>query len=243
MYGSASCGWPGSLSLTRIFAGEGSHLYKMSEVDPFAKARQALVEKHIVAGGITDTRVLTAFLSVPRHEFVLPEYRDRAYSDGPLPIGEGQVITQPTLAARMTQALCLQGNEKVLEIGTGSGYQAAILALLAKEIYTIERKQSLAESGKYVLHRLGYKNVFVFTGDGTKGLPEYAPFDAIIVTAGGSRIPQPLIEQLKEGGYFVMPIGEDIASHTLQAGRKMKGKLQLQNLGPVHFVPLIGEHA
>ena len=218
-------------------------MYEMSEVDPFAKARQALVEKHIIAEGITDKRVLTAFLSVPRHEFVLPDYRDQAYYDGPLPIGEGQVITQPSLAARMTQALHLQGNEKVLEIGTGSGYQAAILALLAKEIYTIERRQSLAESAKSVLHRLGYKNVSVFTGDGTKGLPEYAPFDAIIVTAGGPRIPQPLIEQLKEGGYFVMPIGEDIISHTLQAGRKVKGKLQLQNLGPVHFVPLIGEHA
>ncbi len=216
---------------------------EMSEVDPFAKARQVLVEKHIIPEGITDKRVLKAFLSVPRHEFVLPEYRDQAYYDGPLPIGEGQVITQPSLAARMTQALHLQGNEKVLEIGTGCGYQAAILSLLAKEIYTMERRQSLAERAKSVLHRLGYKNISVFTGDGTKGLPEYAPFDASIVTAGGPRIPQPLIEQLKEGGYFVMPIGEDITSHTLQAGRKMKGKLQLQNLGPVHFVPLIGEYA
>lgn len=217
--------------------------FPMSEVDPFAKARQALVEKHIIPEGITDKRVLTAFLTVPRHEFVLPEFRDQAYYDGPLPIGEGQVITQPSLAARMTQALHLQGNEKVLEIGTGCGYQAAILALLAKEIYTIERRQSLAESAKSALHRLGYNNVSVFTGDGTKGLPEDAPFDAIIVTAGGPRIPQPLIEQLKEGGHFVMPIGEDITSHTLQAGRKMQGKLQLQNLGPVHFVPLIGEYS
>jgi len=218
-------------------------MHEMGEVDPFARARQALVEKHIIPAGITDKRVLAAFLSVPRHEFVSPDYREQAYFDGPLPIGEGQVITQPSLAARMTQALHLQGNEKVLEIGTGSGYQAAILALLAKEIYTIERRHSLAESAKSVLDRLGYKNVSVFTGDGTKGLPAYALFDAIIVTAGGPRIPQPLIEQLKEGGYFVMPIGEDIASHTLQAGRKMNGKLQLQILGPVHFVPLIGEHA
>jgi protein-L-isoaspartate(D-aspartate) O-methyltransferase len=216
---------------------------EMSEVDPFAKARQALVEKHITPEGITDKRVLKAFLTVPRHEFVLPEYRNQAYYDGPLPIGEGQVITQPSLAARMTQALQLQGYERVLEIGTGSGYQAAILSLLAREIYTIERRQSLAERAKSVLRRLGYKNVSVFTGDGTKGLPEYAPFDAIIITAGGPRIPEPLIEQLKEGGYFVMPIGEDVTSHQLQAGRKMQGKLQLQNLGPVHFVPLIGEHA
>ncbi len=185
----------------------------MSEVDPFAKARQALVEESILPSGVTDQRVLKAFLTVPRHEFVFPEYTDQAYADGPLPIGEGQVITQPSLAARMTQALHLQGNERVLEVGTGCGYQAAILSLLAKAMYTIERLPALATSAQSVLRRLGYTNVSVFLGDGTKGLPAYAPFDAILVTAGGKRIPQPLLEQIKEGGYVVIPIGEDRTCH------------------------------
>ena len=215
----------------------------MSEGDPFAKARQTLVEESLLSWGVTDQRVLKAFLTVPRHEFVFPEYREQAYADGPLSIGEGQVITQPSLAARMTQALHLQGNERVLEIGTGCGYQAAILSLLAKEIYTIERLPSLAERAQSALRRLGYTNVSVFLGDGTKGLPAYAPFDAILVTAGGKRIPQPLLEQLKEGGYIVVPIGENRTGHELQAGRKMQGKLHLQNLGAVYFVPLIGEYA
>ncbi len=215
----------------------------MSEVDPFAKARQALVEGSILSSGVTNQRVLKAFLTVPRHAFVFPEYIDQAYADGPLPIGEGQVMTQPSLAARMTQALQLQGNENVLEIGTGCGYQAAILSLLAKAIYTIERLPSLAERAQAVLRRLGYTNVSVFLGDGTKGLPAYAPFDAILVTAGGKRIPQPLLEQLKEGGSVVMPIGEDRTRHELQAGHKMQGTLHLQHLGAVYFVPLIGEYA
>jgi protein-L-isoaspartate(D-aspartate) O-methyltransferase len=215
----------------------------MSDADAFAQARQALVDGYIVPAGVTDQRVLKAFLTVPRHEFVLPEYRDQAYEDRPLPIGEGQVITQPSLAARMTQALHLQGNERVLEIGAGSGYQAAILALLAKAVYTIERLPSVAARATSVLQRLGYKNVSVFHADGTKGLPQYAPFDAMLVAAGGKRIPQPLIEQLKEGGYLVIPIGADITRHQLQAAQKRAGKLQLENLGPVHFVPLIGEYA
>src|SRR5437763_6513805 len=134
----------------------------MSEVDPFAKARQTLVEESILSSGVTDQRVLKAFLTVPRHEFVLPEYRNQAYNDGPLPIGEGQVITQPSLAARMTQALHLQGDERVLEIGAGSGYHAAILSLLAKEVYTIERLPALAARATSVLQRLEYKNVSVF---------------------------------------------------------------------------------
>lgn len=217
--------------------------FEMSDADAFAQARQALVDGYIVPAGVTDQRVLNAFLTVPRHEFVLPEYRDQAYKDRPLPIGEGQVITQPSLAARMTQALHLQGNERVLEIGAGSGYQAAILALLAQAVYTIERLPSVAARATSVLQRLGYKNVSVFHADGTKGLPQYAPFDAMLVAAGGKRIPQPLIEQLKEGGYLVIPIGADITRHQLQAAQKIAGKLQLENLGPVHFVPLIGEYA
>ena len=187
----------------------------MSVVDPFTKAKQALVEESLRSSGVTDQRVLKAFLTVPRHEFVFPEYAAQAYADGPLPIGEGQVITQPSLAARMTQALHLQGNERVLEIGTGCGYQAAILSLLATAIYTIERLPALAARVQAVLRRLGYTTVSAFLGDGTKGLPAYAPFDAILVTAGGKRIPQPLLEQLKEGGYVVMPIEEDRTRHAL----------------------------
>jgi protein-L-isoaspartate(D-aspartate) O-methyltransferase len=153
-------------------------------------------------------------------------------------------MTQPSLAARMTQALHLQGNERVLEVGTGCGYQAAILSLLAKAMYTIERLPALAARAQAVLRHLGYTNVSVFLGgDGTKGLPAYAPFDAILVTAGGKSIPQPLLEQLKEGGYVVMPIGEDRTRHELQAGRKMQGTLHLHNLGAVYFVPLIGQYA
>ena len=215
----------------------------MSVVDPFAKARQALVERSLLSSGVTDPRVLKAFLTVPRHAFVFPEYTEQAYADGPLPIGEGQVITQPSLAARMTQALQLQGNENVLEIGTGCGYQAAILSLLATAIYTIERLPALAERAQSVLRRLGYTTVSVFLGDGTKGLPAYAPFDAILVTAGGKSIPQPLLEQLKEGGYLVIPIGEDSTRHQLHAGRIVQGKLHLHHLGAVYFVPLIGEYA
>ena len=215
----------------------------MSVIDPFTKARQTLVEESLRSSGITDQRVLKAFLTVPRHAFVFPEYTAQAYADGPLPIGEGQVITQPSLAARMTQALHLLGNEHVLEIGTGCGYQAAILSLLATAIYTMERLPALAERAQSVLRRLGYSNVSVFLGDGTKGLPAYAPFDAILVTAGGKSIPQPLVEQLKEGGYIVMPIGEDRTRHALQAGHKMQGTLHLQYLGAVSFVPLIGQYA
>src|SRR5260370_6392535 len=165
----------------------------MSDADAFAQARKALVDGYIVPEGVTNQRVLKAFLTVPRHEFVLPEYRDQAYEDRPLPIGEGQVITQPSLAARMTQALHLQGNEIVLEIGAGSGYHAAILALLAKEVYTIERLPSIAARATSVLQRLGYKDISVFHADGTKGLPQYAPFDAMLVAAGGKRLSHPLI--------------------------------------------------
>lgn len=178
----------------------------MSEVDPFAKARQALVEESLLSARVTDQRVLQAFLSVPRHAFVFPEYRDQAYADGPLPIGEGQVITQPSLAARMTQALYLQGHENVLEIGTGCGYQAAVLSLLAEAIYTIERLPALAERAQAVLRRVGYTNVSVFLGDGTQGLPAYVPFDAMLVTAGSKRIPQPLVELLKEGAMWSCPL-------------------------------------
>jgi protein-L-isoaspartate(D-aspartate) O-methyltransferase len=178
----------------------------MSVVDPFAKARQALVEESLLSSGVTDQRVLKAFLTVLRHEFVFPEYTEQAYADGPLPIGEGQVMTQPSLAARMTQALHLQGHEKVLEIGTGCVYQAAILSLLAKAMYTMERLPALAERAQSVLRRLGYTKVSVFLGDGTQGLPAYAPFDAILVTAGGKRILSRCLSSSKKVAMWSCPL-------------------------------------
>lgn len=210
--------------------------------DPYAEVRKILVEKYIQPEGITK-RVLQAFLKVPRHKFVLDEFKEQSYVDEALPIGEGQVITQPSLVAKMTQSLHLKGKEKVLEIGTGSGYQAAILAELAKEVFTFEIKESLAVKAKLILDKLGYKNVHVSFGDGTKGLPDEAPFDAIIVTAGGPRIPPPLVDQLKEGGYLAIPLGESPLEQDLMEFKKIKGILQFKNLGPVSFVPLTGEYA
>lgn len=210
--------------------------------DPYKEARDVLVEKYIQPEGITNKRVLKAFLKVPRHEFVPEEFKQQAYIDEALPIGEGQVITQPSLAARMTQALHLKGNEKVLEVGTGSGYQAAILAELSKEVFTIERREPLAVRAKSVLDELGCKNVHVIIGNGTEGLPEEAPFDAIIVTAGAPKIPQPLIDQLKEGGYLVIPLGESPLEQELMEFQKVKEVLKFKNLGPAYFVPLTGKY-
>lgn len=207
----------------------------------FNEQRKRLIETYIKPAGVTDERVLRAFNLVPRHEFVLPENKDEAYLDIPLPIGEGQTISQPSLVALMTQALQLNGNEKVLEIGTGSGYQAAILSLLVKKVYTVERIESLAERAKHLLEQLGYKNVTVVIGNGTAGLPQFSPFDAIIVTAAADEIPKPLIEQLKEGGRIIIPVGERFGDQTLKLGAKKQGKLQVVDLEAVRFVPLIGK--
>lgn len=211
-------------------------------LDPHATARQVLVENYIQPEGVTK-RVLKAFLKVPRHEFVSDEFKEQAYVDDALPIGEGQVITQPSLVAKMTQALHLKGKEKVLEIGTGSGYQTAILAELAKEVFTFEIKESLAVKAKSRLDRLDYKNVHVIFGDGTIGLPDEAPFEAILVTAGGPRIPPPLIDQLKEGGHLVIPLGKNPLEQDLLEFKKVEGILQFKNMGPVSFVPLTGKYA
>lgn len=210
--------------------------------DPYAQDRRALVEKYIQSEGVTK-RVLKAFLKIPRHEFVPEEFKEQAYVDDALPIGEDQVITQPSLVAKMTQALHLKGKEKVLEVGTGSGYQTAILAELAKEVFTIEIKEPLAVKAKLILDNIGYKNVHAIISDGTKGLPEEAPFDAILVTAGGPRIPPPLIDQLKEGGHLVIPLGNSPLEQELMEFKKLRGILQFKNLGPVYFVPLTGKYA
>lgn len=207
----------------------------------FSEQRKRLIETYIKPAGVNDERVLEAFGLVPHHEFVLPENKDEAYSDIPLPIGEGQTISQPSLVAAMTQALQLKGDEKVLEIGTGSGYQAAILSLLVKEVYTVERIESLAERAKRLLKQLGYNNVTVVVGNGTAGLPQFSPFDAIIVTAAASEIPKPLIEQLKEGGRIIIPVGERFGEQTLKLGTKEHGRLHIVDLEAVRFVPLIEE--
>lgn len=183
--------------------------------DPFSEQRLALVEK-IRRHGIKDPRVLEAILKVPRHLFVPKELIHEAYVDAPLPIGEGQTISQPYIVALMTEALELDENSKVLEIGTGSGYQAAILAEIAKEVYTVERIPSLKEKARKVLDALGYENIKFKVGDGTEGWPEYAPYDAIIVTAGAPEIPKPLVEQLKVGGRLVIPVGDELTQRLLK---------------------------
>jgi len=209
--------------------------------DYFAQRRKELVEKYIKPSGIKDKKIIKAMLAVPRHEFVQEQYRDRAYVDASLSIGEGQTISQPSLVALMTELLGLSGEEAVLEIGTGSGYQAAILARLAKQVYTVEIIEKLALRAGDTLKKLGYDNVQVELGNGTLGLPKYAPFDAIIVAAAGSKIPKPLIAQLKEGGRIVMPVGDRYVQE-LKVGIKEKNRLKIKRSLPVAFVPLKGRY-
>jgi len=205
------------------------------------KKRKVMVHEQIQERGVEDRRVLEAMEKVPRHEFVPEEYRRFAYEDSPLPIGEGQTISQPYIVALMTECLGLKGEEKVLEVGTGSGYQAAILSELVKEVYTIEILEPLAKRAEELLQKLGYRNVKVKCGDGYLGWEEYAPFDGIIVTCAPDHIPEPLIEQLAEGGRMVIPVGEIPFSQVLKLIRKKEGKLTVQNVVPVRFVPMIGE--
>jgi protein-L-isoaspartate(D-aspartate) O-methyltransferase len=172
----------------------------MSEETDYAKERQYMVERQLKSRDIRDRRVLSAMRSIPRHRFVPSEYRHLAYTDGPLPIGSGQTISQPYIVALMTQMLRLEGHETVLEIGTGSGYQAAILAFLAKDVHTIERHADLAEHASQVLTSLELTNVQVHTRDGSLGLPEFAPYQAILVTAAAPQVPQTLLSQLDDGG-------------------------------------------
>ncbi len=204
--------------------------------------QKLFVEELIKPVGITDNRVLKAFAKVPREEFVPAKYRSQAYQDGPLPIGEGQTISQPSLVALMTQLLNLKGDEKVLEIGTGSGYQAAILSQLSKEVHTIERLSELSQTAQTVCQNLGYKNIHFHVGDGSLGLTKEQPFDAIIVTAGAKEIPQPLVDQLKIGGRLVIPSGETLVSQSLKVVTRTKKGIEIKEIEPVAFVPLIGKH-
>lgn len=195
------------------------------------------MQKQIVARGVNDERVLEALRKVPRDTFVPSPYRALAYSDSPLPIGYNQTISQPFIVALMTALLQLKGDEKVLEIGTGSGYQAAILAELAKEVYTIEILQPLARDAEKRLKEMGYQNIKVKCGDGFLGWEEFAPFDAIIVTCAPEEIPPKLIEQLKEGGRMVIPVGE--VFQELKVVIKDNGKAREKDIIPVRFVPMI----
>lgn len=201
-----------------------------------------MVEGQIAARGIADVRVLEAIRKIPRHLFLEEALSDRAYDDSALPIGEKQTISQPYIVALMTQALALQATEKVLEIGTGSGYQTAILAELAARVYSIERVKSLALKARERLDRLGYRNVAVRNSDGTYGWGEAAPFDAILVAAGSPSIPSMLVEQLREGGRLVIPVG-DRNAQVLQLGVKQRGQLVLSCLTDCTFVPFIGAFA
>lgn len=213
----------------------------MSEEGVYRVAREKMVETQIKARGISDSRVIQAMLKIPRHLFVEEALRDQAYGDFPLPIGEGQTISQPYIVALMTEALELKGNERVLEIGTGSGYQTAILAELSTWVYTIEKYSSLLERAKKVLNKLGYKNISFRLGDGSYGWKEASPFQAIIVTAAAPDIPPPLKEQLDEGGRIVIPVGDPF-SQVLIKGVKRGGEVHTKILEYVRFVKLVGEY-
>jgi protein-L-isoaspartate(D-aspartate) O-methyltransferase len=178
---------------------------------------------------------------IPRHLFVAEDMRNRAYADYPMPIGEGQTISQPYVVALMTEALKLKPTDRVLEIGTGSGYQAAVLAEMVKEVYTLEIRKLLADTASKRLKELGYRNVKVKYADGYFGWEEYAPFDAIIITAAANHIPPPLIKQLKEGGRLILPLGSTVYYQTLTLAKKRRGELDVEQMGPVAFVPMIGE--
>jgi protein-L-isoaspartate(D-aspartate) O-methyltransferase len=207
----------------------------------FKELRDFMVKTQLIPRGIKDERVLNAMKKVPRHLFIDESMQYKAYDDMALPIGEGQTISQPYMVAVMTQLLELKGNEKVLEIGTGSGYQAAILAELAEEVYSVERVTALAIRAEERFHSLEYNNIHVKMGDGTLGWPEEAPFDRIIITAGTPKIPDPLIEQLSEKGIIIAPVGERFSQQLLKV-RKSKGKLLEDYHTLCVFVPLIGEY-
>jgi protein-L-isoaspartate(D-aspartate) O-methyltransferase len=211
-------------------------------VAPFAAARAHMVEHDLALRGIQDPRLLAAMATVPREAFVLPAYRDDAYDDRPLPIQAGQTISQPFIVAAMTEALQVKPDHRILEIGTGSGYQAAVLADLVTQVYTIEIIEELANSAAEVLKDLSYTNVVVKAGDGYKGWPDHAPFDGIIVTAAPEHVPQPLVDQLSAGGRMIIPVGPQYAvQHLLLIEKDAEGNVSKRNLMDVRFVPFTGE--
>ena len=220
----------------------GNNTQAEESIDKFIKERDRMVELQIEKRGIRDENVLNAMRKVPRHKFVPDTYVNKAYKDYPLPIGEGQTISQPYIVALMTELLELKKGKSVLEIGTGSGYQAAILAEIVDNVHTIEIIKSLKESSEDRLISMGYTNVKVKLGDGYYGWEEYAPFDCIIVTAAPDHIPQPLIRQLKDGGIMVIPVGMPGAYQVLWQIRKKGDKIERRSVTEVSFVPFTGKH-
>ena len=213
-------------------------LFDQIQSDPFASDRQRMVEYQLRGRGIRDGRVLDAMARVPRHEFVPERFQAQAYEDHPIPIGYGQTISQPYIVALMLEALALEPTDKVLEIGTGSGYQTALLAELAASVYSIERHAGLAQNAERVLAKLGYTNIVVLVGDGSEGLPQHAPFDAIIVSAAAHELPPTLVDQLRDGGRMVIPVGPAHAQE-LQLVQKQQGQVLVSYLEGCRFVPLI----
>jgi protein-L-isoaspartate(D-aspartate) O-methyltransferase len=213
-----------------------------SSVSDFAAQRQQMVQRQLMTRGINDARILAVMAKVPREEFVAPESRAASYEDGPLPIGNGQTISQPYIVAFMTEQLRPKPSDRVLEVGTGSGYQAAILAELVSEVYSIEIVEPLAKNAEATLQRLGYKNVHLKIGDGYQGWPEKGPFDAIIVTCAPDKVPQTLVDQLKDDGRMVIPVGDRFAQQ-LYLLEKKNGQLKQSATLPVRFVPMTSEAA
>lgn len=213
----------------------------MAEKGSYESNRQRMVEEQFIRRDITDKRVLEAMRKVPRHIFVPEEHRHLAYSDCPLPIGQNQTISQPYIVALMTQMLALKGDESVLEIGTGSGYQAAVLSLVAQEVYTIERYEILAQQALKSITQLDIKNITLQVGDGTLGWPEHAPYDAILATAAAPKVPHPLLDQLADGGRLVIPVGGRIGQY-LESWFREGEKFRHEQTVAVAFVPLLGKH-
>lgn len=227
------------LHLVIVASSHGMELNNIANPHPRQAERDRMVREQIIARGVTDSKVLQALGQIPRHEFVPESEQEQAYEDHPLPIGFGQTISQPYIVAFMTEALMLQPHERVLEIGTGSGYQAAILSRVANKVFTIEIVEPLARAAQETLESLGLTNVTVRAGDGYQGWQEEAPFDAIILTAAPEHIPQPLMDQLAIGGRLILPLGKTVQKLMLM--KKTKDGWQKENLLPVAFVPMTGE--
>ncbi len=224
-----------------LFLGISVSLASFDEEPIYSRLREKMVREQLMRRDIIDERVLEAMGKVPRHLFVSPPYRRQAYEDYPLPIDEGQTISQPYIVALMTQHLKVEEDDKVLEIGTGSGYQAAVLAHLTNQVYSIEIREKLAEKASSTLAKLGYDQVKVKWDDGYYGWEEHAPYDAIIVTCAANHIPPPLIKQLKQGGRLVIPLGSTLYFQTLTLITKTDGKPEVEHISGVRFVPMTGE--